>query len=51
MGDLNGRVRRSMAEGGLYGTVVECLRDVNAGNERLAKNAVREHPRKSTTKL
>ena len=28
LGDLNGRVRKSMAEGGLYGIVVQCLKDV-----------------------
>ena len=27
MGDINGRVRRSMAEGGLYRVVIECWRD------------------------
>ena len=36
MGDLNGRVRKSMAEGGLYGIVVQCLKDVEdeAGKNR-----------------
>ena len=27
IGDLNGRIRKSMADGGLYGVVVECLRE------------------------
>ncbi|KAL8722856.1 MAG: hypothetical protein Q9225_000743 [Loekoesia sp. 1 TL-2023] len=58
MGDLNGRVRRSMTEGGLYGTVVDCLRDANPGNETFekaryvdVKDAVRGQPRRCTSKL